>query len=105
MISAVVSGRVGADAQVRDVGGDQVLQFNLASDTVVKGEKRTTWVRVSLWGKRGVAISQYVIKGSYVVASGSLEAKESQGKTYLEMRASDVELGPKQQRGGDFPDF
>jgi single-stranded DNA-binding protein len=56
MITATVAGRLGADAQMREVGGEDLCEFSVAVDERVKGEKRTTWVRCTLWGTaRGTA--------------------------------------------------
>lgn len=101
MIAASVSGRVGQDAKIRTAGDSNVLGFSIASSGYRSGEKTTDWVSVSMFGKRGEKIAQYVTKGSYVVARGNLYARTHEGKTYLELIADDVELGPKQSATDD----
>lgn len=92
MISAVVAGNLGRDAEVKDVGGQSVCSFNVASTTKVKGEDNTTWIRCSMWGQRGVKLAEYLIKGKPVCVSGGLTTREHEGKTYIEMRVDDVKL-------------
>lgn len=101
MISAVVAGNLGKDAEVRQAGGQAVCSFNVASSTKVKGEDVTVWVRCSFWGKRGESVAQYLVKGSQVCASGALSTREHEGKTYLELNVSDLKLmGSKQGSSG-----
>lgn len=98
MISAVVAGNLGKDADVKSVGGQTVCSFNVASTTKVKGEDSTTWIRCSMWGARGEKLSEYLVKGKSVCVSGGLTTREYEGKTYIEMRVDDVKLmGSKEQ--------
>lgn len=104
MISAVICGNIGKDSEVRDAGGSKVCSFNVASSTKVKGEDVTTWVRCSMFGKRGETLSQYLTKGSMVAASGTLSTREYEGKTYLELNVSDIKLmGGNKSGGGSKP--
>lgn len=95
MISATVAGNVGR-AELKQVGGDSVLQFSVASTSKAKGEKVTTWVTCSLWGKRAEALADYIEKGASVAASGSITMREYEGENgagvSLEMRVSEVAL-------------
>ncbi len=96
MISATVSGNVGRDAELKRVGDGEVLEFSVASTRREKGEKLTDWIRVSLWGKRAVALAPHITKGSRVAVRGSLHGRAYAGKDgpaiSLEMRADDLEL-------------
>lgn len=101
MINATVSGNLGKDAELRDAGQSRVLSFSVASSAKVKGEKTTTWVRCSLWGKRGEALAQYLTKGSKVCVAGELSTREYNGSTYLEMRVSELDMmGGRGASGG-----
>jgi single stranded DNA-binding protein len=75
----VLSGNVGADATLRDVGGKQVLSFRMASTSPYK-DKRTTWYNVSLWGTQAATLAPRVLKGTQVVVSGSSDAREYEDK-------------------------
>lgn len=93
MITATVAGNVGKDAVLRSTpGGDQVLNFSVASSSYSNGEKATQWVDVSVWGKRAQALADLITKGSKVTAVGAASLFEHNGKTYLKVRAFDVEL-------------
>src|SRR4051794_33292346 len=70
-----LSGNLGGDAELRYAqSGNAVLRFTLAcSSTQGAGEQRqehTDWYAVSMFGKRGEAIAQYLLKGTRVVVVG-----------------------------------
>ena len=101
MISAVVSGTVGKDAEVATLTNDTVTNFTVASRRFLGGKKETDWVTIAFWGKRGQAIAPHITKGSRITARGVLWVREYEhngAKRFsLELRADDVELlgGPK----------
>jgi single-strand DNA-binding protein len=102
MITVTVAGNVGKDAVLRDTQGGQVLNFSVASSGYEGGQKTTQWVDVSVWGKRAESLASLITKGSKVTAVGQGSLFEHNGKTYLKVRAFDVELQgsaqPQQQR-------
>jgi single-strand DNA-binding protein len=62
-----VTGYVGSDPQVRQVGEQQVASFSVAvSRKTRNGDKQTVWVRVSCWQKLSDVAVKYVHKGSLV---------------------------------------
>jgi single-strand DNA-binding protein len=62
-----VTGYVGSDPQVRQVGEQQVASFSVAvSRKTRSGDKQTVWVRVSCWNKLAEIAAKYVHKGSLV---------------------------------------
>jgi single-strand DNA-binding protein len=91
-IYATVPGTLGRDAEIRPTQGGPVCSFSIATEERVKGEKVTTWVRCSLFGKRGEALCQYLTKGAKVTAIGRISLHEYQGKTSLELNVTDIEL-------------
>ena len=110
MISATVAGRLGADAQVRQAGSEDVCEFSVAVDERVKGEKRTTWVRCTLWGKRGTALAPHLRKGDAVTVVGALSVrlfeskKDGSTQASVEVKVSEVTLqgsagGEREPRG------
>jgi single-strand DNA-binding protein len=92
VIQAFVAGNLGRDAETRTAGRDTVCSFSVASSRKAKGEEQTTWIRCSLWGKRGEALAKFLTKGSKVAVSGELSLHEYDGKTYLELRVAEIEL-------------
>jgi single-strand DNA-binding protein len=97
-----IAGNVGKDAETRNTqGGQSVTGFTVA---VTDRQKATTWFDVSLWGKRGETVAQYVTKGAKIVVTGELGTREHNGKTYLTVNASDVTLmGGRQSESGPAP--
>lgn len=95
MITASVSGRITKDATIRQAGNSNVCSFGVASNKKVKGQDVTTFVDVSIFGKRGESLCQYLTKGSFVVVYGELSTRDHNGKTYVQLDAQGVEFGPK----------
>jgi single-strand DNA-binding protein len=74
MIKLIVSGRVGQDAEVKNVGDNTVCSFSVAHTEKVYGptpSEKTIWVTCSIWGERGVKLAPHILKGTYVVIEGS----------------------------------
>lgn len=101
MISATCIGNLGADAETKTLpSGKIVTNFRIACRG--RDKDQTTWVRAALWGPRGQSLSQYLTKGSRIAVSGTLYTRDHDGKTYVELDASDVELlGDKRERVAD----
>ena len=96
-------GRAGRDAEVRMTQtGKQIVTCSVA---VGSGEK-TTWFLLQAWEKTGEYLKD-VKKGDLVYASGSLTAREYEGKmgkkTSLELNATVIRTTSKKE--GDVPDF
>lgn len=101
MKQIVVSGNIGKDAVLRQTQrGDSVAGFTVAVEERQGQDKRTLWFDVSLWGKRGEALCQYLSKGTKVSVAGELSTREHEGKTYLTIRADQVTLMGGGQRDG-----
>lgn len=92
MNTITIAGRLTKDAEVREAGGDTVTRFSVVHDVHKGKEKHPLFFDCSMWGKRGVALAQYLTKGSPVTVSGSLDTREHGGKTYLDVRVNDVAL-------------
>jgi single-strand DNA-binding protein len=93
MKSITIAGNVGKDAELRRTGGvDPVLNFSVAVEDRSSKEKSTFWFDVSVWGKRGETLEQYIKKGSRVAVSGDLTRREYDGKTFLGVKADNVSL-------------
>lgn len=102
MKSIAIAGNIGKDAVTRSTqNGDKVTGWSVAVEERNGQEKRTLWFDVSLWGKRGEALAQYLTKGTRVGVSGELSTREHEGRTYLTIRANEVTLlGGGQERDG-----
>lgn len=91
-----IAGNIGKDAEVRFTqGGDPIASFSLAVSE--SRDKPATWWDVSMFGKRGQSLAQYLTKGARVTVSGRFSTREYEGKTYLQCNANEIAL----QGGGE----
>lgn len=95
MKTITIAGNIGKDAEIRDTKAGAVCKFSVA----VKARKKddpATWFNVSIFGKRGEALCQYLRKGSAVCVVGDLEArtyaKDGETRMDLGVVASEVTL-------------
>ena len=99
-----IAGTIGRDAEIRTTGGgDNVAGFSVAVDNGKdkSGQKRdATWFDVSIWGKRGDAVAQYITKGGKITVTGRLTTRVHDGKTYLGVNASEFALQGGGQSSG-----
>ena len=102
MKSITIAGNIGKDAVTRTTNaGDKVTGWTVAVEERNGQEKRTIWFDVSIWGKRGESLAQYLTKGGKVAVSGELSTREHEGKTYLTVKADQVTLlGGRNDSGG-----
>ena len=103
MKNITIAGNVGKDAVVRTTQtGDSVTGWSVAVEERTGQDKRTIWFDVTLWGKRGSALAQYLTKGTRVAVAGELSTREHEGKTYLTVKADQVTLmGGGEKRESD----
>ena len=100
MQNITIAGRLGRDAELRTTNGDPVLGFTVAVDARKGRDKVTNWWRVSLWGKRGEALAQYLTKGTSVTVTGEFSLDEYDGKPQLNIRANEIALQGGKPDGG-----
>lgn len=103
LLGTIANGRLGKDPEMRALpDGTQVCELSVAVSGRKgrDGEEKTTWVRVSVFGRQADNCCQYLAKGQLVSCYGEMELEEwqardgSAGKT-LKMRADRVEFGAK----------
>ena len=103
------TGNLGKDAEVRvTTTGKSVCSFSVAVKSGFGDKASTTWVRCTLWGKRGESLAPYLIKGQQVVVSGEAKLSEwtnrdGENKANLECRVNDVTLVGGKQVGESQP--
>ena len=93
MQTVIIAGNVGNVKEIRDVGGDKVLNFSIAVDNGKdkNGERReSTWWDCSLWGKRAESLAPYIAKGSKLTAQGKPSARAHEGKAYLGVTVNEL---------------
>jgi len=71
-------GHLGNDAEVKDIGSTQVINFNLAVTEKVKNENVTTWYKCAYFTNT-VAIAPWLTKGSLIGLMGRPEIETYQG--------------------------
>lgn len=97
MISLLVIGNLGKDAEVKEVNGKKVIEFTVAHSQKLKdGSTKTTWVQCSKWGDT-TAVAPYMKKGGKVAVEGIPEAqgwtnKEGQAQATLRLMVNRIEL-------------
>ena len=75
-----IIGHLGNDAEVKDLGQNQVINFSVAvSESYVSKQTNekvtnTTWYEVAKWGNN-TAIAQYLKKGTQVLVEGKPTAR------------------------------
>tara|TARA_R100001129_G_scaffold185150_1_gene172215 strand:+ start:530 stop:916 length:387 start_codon:yes stop_codon:yes gene_type:complete len=74
--SLTISGNVGQDSELKDVGANKVLNFNVGSNVNIKTDDgyqdKPIWYQVALWGRQGEALAQYIKKGTPVTVFGEI---------------------------------
>ena len=96
--------RLYKDAEQRFTqGGDSIVSFKGAVDAGYGQNKTTTWIKFTLFGKRGDSLLQYLKDKTQVAVSGELANreytdKEGQKRYSLEVRVSELTLlGSRQE--------
>lgn len=108
-----VVGYLGRDPEQRFTpSGQSVTNFSVATTrswTDAQGEKqeKTTWFKVTTWGKLADLCAQYLSKGRLVLVQGEIDAsawtdKEQNARATLELNAKNVRfLGGGNGHDGD----
>lgn len=99
MNNITVYGRLGRDAEVKDVNGNRLLELNICQ-CQKKNEENPMWWKVSFWGDRYSKIEQYLKKGSAVIVNGEMdfpncyESKTKGPSVNLKIRGNDLKFNP-----------
>ncbi len=112
MIKLQVIGNLGKDAQVNNVNGKSVINFNVAhterfKDAQGNQKDRTTWVDCSYWTDR-TAVAPYLKKGTQVYVEGTPDVRtyttaDGRNGASLTLRIGSVQLLGSRGNGGDSP--
>lgn len=97
----IVVGHLGRDPEMRYTpNGQPVTSFSVASTRRWTGQdgtqqEKTTWFRVTAWGKLGELCNQYLAKGRLVLVEGDIEAsawksQDGEPRASLELTARNV---------------
>lgn len=97
----IITGYLGRDPELRHVGqGNSVCNFSIATTEKRNGrggeaENKTTWFRITAWGKQAELCNNYLAKGRQVMIEGRLSLSEytdrdGNKRASLEVNATDV---------------
>ncbi len=96
-------GNLGADPELKMTqGGQAVLKLRIATtetylDRNQARQERTEWHSVTMWGKRGEALSKFLAKGDRIFVEGSLRTssyeKDGDKRYRTEINANNIILG------------
>lgn len=97
----VVVGHLGRDPELRYTpSGQPVCSFSMATtrrwtDRDGQQQEKTTWFRVTVWGRQAETVSQYLSKGRLVLVEGEIDfsawmGQDGQPRATLELRARNV---------------
>lgn len=111
MLKLSVIGNLGNPPEMKySANGAPFLRFNVASNGRVRDESgnwsdQTTWVRVTIFGKRAESLQNLLQKGTRVFVDGRLEARPWTGQNGqlnagLELIATDCEFMSAKNEGG-----
>lgn len=95
MIILTITGRVGRDAEIKEVNGKQVIKFAVAAKQ--GKEEPAIWVNCDYW--TGTKVGEFIKNGTLIEVIGLLKEREHDGKKYQTCNVLQVELlGSKQEQ-------
>ena len=108
MNKVILTGRFGADVDTRYTqSGTAVANVNLATTEYAKGEKKTEWHRLVMFGKTAELAAEYTGKGSQVGVEGRLQTrkweKDGQTRYTTEVVVDRIEFLDSKQKGDEPP--
>ncbi|MGQ1948555.1 single-stranded DNA-binding protein [Geofilum sp. OHC36d9] len=104
MLKMILSGALGADAEVKEVGNSKLIKFSVAVSMDYRDQQgnkveKTEWVQANMWrGKeQSTKVADYLKKGTKVLLEGvpesdAYKSKEGEVKSYLSVKVRDLEL-------------
>src|SRR3984957_6841321 len=103
-------GNLGADPELRVTpGGQSVLKLRLATtesyvDKSGTRQERTDWHSITVWGKRGEALSKFLAKGSSIFVEGRIQTssyeKNGEKRYRTDIVANNIILAGRGRGGG-----
>ena len=89
MKAITIVGIIGRDCEVRENKGGEFATFSVAVNKGYSRDAGTDWFQVNYYNTK---LAQYLTKGKKVVASGSLDIVDKDGRTFYNIRANQVEF-------------
>ncbi|WP_291857952.1 single-stranded DNA-binding protein [Marinilabilia sp.] len=104
MLKMILSGALGQDAEIKEVGTKKAINFNVAVSMDYKDQQgnkveRTEWVKAVLWKYDGQStkVAEFLTKGKKVLIEGvpsseGYKAKDGDIKSSLSINVKELEL-------------
>jgi len=104
MLKIILTGSLGNDATVKDVGNKKAINFHVAvsmdyKDSNGKKVEKTEWVKAVIWKYEGrsTKIADYLKKGRKVLIEGipeseAYKSKDDEIKSSLHVNVKEIEL-------------
>lgn len=104
MLKMILSGALGHDAEVKEVGKRKAINFDVAVSMDYKDQQgnkveRTEWVKAVMWRNDGqsIKVADFLKKGKKVVIEGvpssdGFKTKEGDIKSALNVNVKELEL-------------
>jgi len=104
MLKMIVSGTLGQDAEIREVGKKKVINFNVAVSMDYKDQQgnkveRTEWVKAIMWRNEGQStrVADFLKKGRKVLLEGipsseGFKSKDGEIKSTLNLNVKELEF-------------
>lgn len=94
----MLGGRLTKDPEVKKAGEMAVVDFSIATDKYIKGERSADFHNCTAFGKTAEFISKFFKKGSYIIvrgnnSSGSYTAKDGHTVYTYKVVVNEVEFG------------
>lgn len=93
----IATGRLGKDAELRTTpNGTKVAEFSIADEVGYGQNKKTQWLKCSMFGERAEKVAPYLLKGGLIEIHGTPQAEAWQSndgiKTALKVNVNEVKL-------------
>lgn len=103
-----VIGRLGKDAEIKDVNGKRVMELTIADNYKASGKEETIWRKATFWDDTYRKLEQYLTKGSLLSVTGEdkparIYNSNGEDKVALSMTGKMVQFiptGKKQEESG-----
>lgn len=82
-------GRIGKDAEVKELNGQKVINFSLAWSE--KKDSETIWFDCAKWGDK-VGVADYLKKGTQVAITGKVGLRKREGGAALTVNVNSLTL-------------
>lgn len=93
-------GRLGGDAELKQVGESQVLEFSIANNVGFGDRQTTNWFRCSIWGRRAQSLEHHLVKGKELFVTGELTMRPFTGRDGQEKMSANIRVNEVDFVGG-----